>query len=121
MDSIPSSYILVLLVLWDLRINSGYQQRRVHPSPLIYFDPSGLDPFPMSLTYVTDLYHLVKSTKSSPSIEDLQALGQFLNFQSLPADIVDLLEKRITFSSALGLEEEVDLFCLDISAFQKGY
>jgi hypothetical protein len=118
MDSIPSSY---LLALRDQRINSGYQQRRVHPSPLIYFDPSGLDPFPMSLTYVTDLYHLVKSTKSSPSIKDLQALGQFLNLQSLPADIVDFFKERITFSPAFCLEEEVDLFRLDISAFQKGY
>jgi hypothetical protein len=69
----------------------------------------------MSLTYVTDLYHLVKSTKSSPSIEDLQALGQFLNLQSLPADIIDFFKERITLSPAFCLEEEVDFFCLTVS------
>jgi hypothetical protein len=75
----------------------------------------------MSLTYVTDLYHLVKSTKSSPSIEDLQALGQFLNLQSLPADIIDFFKERITLSSAFCLEEKVNLFGLNISAVLMSY
>jgi len=53
-----------------------------------------------------------------PDSYDLQALSQFLNLQPLPTDVVDFFKERITFSSALCLEEEVDLFCLNISASQ---
>ena len=53
-----------------------------------------------------------------PDSYDLQSLGQFLNLQSLPTDVVDFFKERITFSSALCLEEEVNLFRLVVSASQ---
>jgi len=45
----------------------------------------------------------------------LKPLGKLVGGQAIPADPVHLVEQWVRFDSALGFEEGMYLFCLDVS------